>query len=375
MLNNNIDKELEVAVYERDLKKVRALLSAGADPNFQPNRENKLPHQYGNKLLHYVNSVEIAKELLLYGALVDSRNMYNETPLHTAMTCGRTAKLIRQLLKHGADVNAKDRKGNTPLNLAIKTSNKDLEVIRELLEYGADINIRNCERRLFDNHSTPLDNAMSYPECAELLIKITLIKNFDKDYRKIINLDPYKERSYYSKLSSYLDNCICEIIKMKTDCINNILSLYEFITLKETNKEVLYVNDEGVKSIRNRVFQVLTSTNYPIYRDVILAKIGASLERASLLNKLSELEVYTKSDASDYTQGVQEKTVVLDSYSKHEVAQYLSNNDLLSFIVAFYGCTDQPLCSKRNFAESGVQPNTRLYEASTSNYTKRARLE
>lgn len=374
MPNNNIDKELEVAVYERDLKKVRALLSAGANPNFQPNRENKLPHQYGNKLLHYVNSVEIAKELLLYGARVDSRNMYNETPLHTAIPCGRTAKLVIELLKHVADVNAKDRKGNTPLNLAVKTSNKNLEVIRELLEYGADINIRNRERRLFDNHSTPLDNAMSYPECAELLIKITLIKNFDKNYRKIINLDPYKGSSYYSKLSSYLDDCVCEITKMKTDSIDNSLSLYEFITSKEANKEVLYVNDEGVKSIRNRVFQVLTSTSYPIYHDVISTKIGASLERASLLNKLSELEVYTKLDVSNHSQGVQEKTVVLDSYSKHEVAQYLFNNDLLNFTVAFYRYTGQPSCLERNFTESSTQPNTRLYEASTSNYSNLAHL-
>ncbi|MGL9731599.1 MAG: hypothetical protein ACR5KX_02105 [Wolbachia sp.] len=135
------------------------------------------------------------------------------------------------------------------------------------------------------------------------------------------------------------------------------------------------MNDEGVKSIRNRVFQVLTSTNYPIYHDVISAKIGASLERTSLLNKLSELEVYTKSDASNHTQGVQEKTVVLDSYSKHEVVQYLSNNDLLDFIAAFYRYTDQPSCLKRNFTVSNTQSNTRLYEASTSNYAKRTRLE
>ncbi|MGL9688827.1 MAG: ankyrin repeat domain-containing protein [Wolbachia sp.] len=203
-------------------------------------------------------------------------------------------KLVREFLKRGAGVNVKNRKGNTPLNFAVKTSNKSLEIIRELLEYGADINIRNHRCRGSDDHRTPLDNTVDYSACAELLIKITLIKNFDKNYRKIINLDPYKGGSYYSKLSSYLDDCVREITKMKTDSIDNSLSLYEFIISKEANKEVLYVNDGGVKSIRNRVFQVLTSTNYPIYHGVISAKIGASLERTSLLNKLSELEIYTK---------------------------------------------------------------------------------
>ncbi|WP_353272537.1 hypothetical protein [Wolbachia endosymbiont (group A) of Urophora cardui] len=33
MLNNNINKELEKAVYERNLEKVKALLSAGANAN------------------------------------------------------------------------------------------------------------------------------------------------------------------------------------------------------------------------------------------------------------------------------------------------------------------------------------------------------
>lgn len=366
MSNNNINKKLEVAVYEKNLPEVKALLSAGANPNIKAERD-----LHGGTLLHLASNVEIAKELISYGAVVDARNRYNETPLHRAAI--GNLQLVREFLKRGAGVNLKNRKGNTPLNFAVKTSNRNLEIIRELLEYGADINIRNHGRRGSDDHRTPLDNADS--ACAKLLIKITLIKNFDKNYRQIINLDSYKERYDYSELSSYLDDCVCEITKMKTDSIDSSLSLYEFITSKEANKEVLYVNDEGVKSIRNRVFQLLTSTNYPIYHDVISAKLGASLERGSLLNKLSELDVYTKSDASNYVQEFQDKTVILDSYSKLEVAQYLSNNDLLNFIVAFYRDISQPSCLKRNFTESNTQPNTRVYEASTSSYAKRARLE
>ncbi|MGL9688826.1 MAG: hypothetical protein ACR5K6_03640 [Wolbachia sp.] len=71
MPNNNIDKELEVAVYEKNLKEVKALLSAGANPNIIAER-----NQFRGTLLHATSNVEIAKELISYGAMVDARNMY-----------------------------------------------------------------------------------------------------------------------------------------------------------------------------------------------------------------------------------------------------------------------------------------------------------
>ncbi|MFP3028463.1 MAG: ankyrin repeat domain-containing protein [Wolbachia sp.] len=113
MLNNNINKELEKAVYERNLEKVKALLSAGANANLRVERNR-------DTLLHTTSSVEITKELLLGGAEVNSRNMYSETPLHSAITLGKELELVRELLKHGADVNATNRKGNTALNHAVK---------------------------------------------------------------------------------------------------------------------------------------------------------------------------------------------------------------------------------------------------------------
>ncbi|WP_010407546.1 ankyrin repeat domain-containing protein, partial [Wolbachia endosymbiont of Nasonia vitripennis] len=98
MLNNNINKELEKAVYKRNLEKVKALLSAGANANLRVERNR-------DTLLHTTSSIEITKELLLGGAEVNSRNMYSETPLHSAITLGKELELVRELLKHGADVN------------------------------------------------------------------------------------------------------------------------------------------------------------------------------------------------------------------------------------------------------------------------------
>ncbi|MDR1139080.1 MAG: ankyrin repeat domain-containing protein [Rickettsiales bacterium] len=359
MLNNNINKELEKAVYEKNLEEVKALLSAGADINLRVEHNR-------DTLLHYASSVEITKELLLRGAEVNARNMYSETPLHSAITFGKKLELVRELLKHGADVNATNRKGNTALNHAVKKSDKNLEVIKELLEYGADINIRNRERRLFDNHNTPLDNAMSYPECAKLLIKFTLIKNFSKDYKQIINLTPYKTFNTYSELSRYFDDCICEILQMKTDKIKNDLSLYELVT-NNFNKHVLYDNQLSVK-----LTKIGYSVHYPIYNDIILDKIKPFLERADLLNKLNKVQVYTKLDILN--QDIKGKKVILDSDSTCNIIEYLSNDDLLNLIAAF---NDSDKCAIRSLSSLNnlVEPNTRLHEASTSNYAKRARLE
>lgn len=358
MLNSNIKSELErAALEERDLEKVNALLSAGADVNLRVRYDK-------GTLLHETCSAKMTKQLLLHNAAIDARNMYNETPLHSAITKGKKLALVRELLKHGANVNAKDRKGNTPLHLAITKRYKNLEVISELLEYGADINIRNRRSSLYGDYTTPLDNAIYHEECAKLLIKFTLMKNFSRDYRKIINLTPYEEFRTYSELSRYFDSCVCEILQMKTDKVNYDLSLYELVMTKNINREILHtsnkITDEAI-------------TNYPIYHDVISASIKLGLTRANLLNKLSNLQVCTKLDILD--QDIKEKAEVILNYDcMHNISKYLSNNDLLNFITAFHEHTGQFLDSLNSFVELSQQPDIELDEASASSCTKRARL-
>ncbi|MFP3017148.1 MAG: ankyrin repeat domain-containing protein, partial [Wolbachia sp.] len=166
MLNDNLDKELERAVCTGTLEEVKTLLTAGANVNLRVKWNS-------DTLLHITCSVDITKELLLRGAKVNALNQYRETPLHSAITLGKKLELVRELLKHGANVNATNRKGNTALNHAVKKRYTNLEVVKVLLEYGADINIRDRERRLYDNYSSSLDNALSDLECAKLLIKFT----------------------------------------------------------------------------------------------------------------------------------------------------------------------------------------------------------
>ncbi|CAH2093619.1 unnamed protein product [Euphydryas editha] len=388
--NNNINKELEKAVKEENLEKVKALLSKGANANLRVERnrdtllhtthsveitkelllggaEVNARNQYRETPLHYAISVEITKELLLGGAEVNARNQYRETPLHYAITQDKKLELVRELLKHGADVNATNRKGNTALNHAVKKCVINLGVVKELLEYGADINIRNREQRLYENCNTSLDNAVSMSlACAKLLIKFTLIRNFNKDYKKIIDLSPYKKCSNYSELSIYLDGCVCEIFQMKTEEIKDSLSLYEFVT-NNFNIHLLYNNQLPV-----RLAKIDYSIRYPIYNDIILDKVKPFLERADLLNKLSKIQFYTRLSMTD--QDVKEKKIILDHDSTYKITEYLSNDNLLNFIEAFDDFNkraSQSLSSLNDLVES----DTRLYKTSISNDTKRARLE
>ncbi len=354
MANHNINKKLEKAVYRRNLEQVKALLCAGANANIKVGRRGSFGT---DRLLHDTDSVEIGKELLRGGANVNGRNSFNQTPLHAAIYRKKILELVRELLKHGAYVNAIDPVNNTALKIAVLDNPKNLGVVKELLKYGADINIGN--RMLCGEiYNTSLDNAVEDLECAKLLIKFTLVRNFNNDYRKIIDLSPYKRCSNYRKLSSYLDACVREILQMKTDKIKDGLPLYNIVT-NNFNIHVLFNNQLAAK-----LSKIDYSISYPIYHDIISEQVKALLERTDLLKKLSEIQFYTKLDVAD--QDAKEKKIILDYDSTYNIAEYLSNDNLLNFIAAFDDSNKRTL---------EVEPNTRLYETSISDDTKRARLE
>ncbi|KAF5293373.1 hypothetical protein FQA39_LY02858 [Lamprigera yunnana] len=339
MQNNHINEEFERAVRKGYLEIVKALLSAGADANFSIGRES-------DTLLHITHSVEITKELLLGGAKVNVTNKYGITPLRSAIELGKNLELVGELLKHGADVNRTDIRGETPLSRAVKRYSDKREVIKELLlNNKIDIDIRNHE--LGWHNANCIDMDVHDLECTKLLIKFTLIMNFNKDYKKIIDLSPLNEYNNYSKLSSYLDGCVCEILQMKTDEIIDSLPLYEFVT-NSCNVQVLRNNQLSVRLAK-------IDLRYPIYNDIILDKVKPFLERADLLNMLSKIPFYTKLDVAD--QDIKGKKIILDYYSTYNITDYLSNDDLLNVILVFgdsHKFTFQPLSSLNNLVEPGT---------------------
>ncbi|XP_049943832.1 serine/threonine-protein phosphatase 6 regulatory ankyrin repeat subunit A-like isoform X2 [Schistocerca serialis cubense] len=80
--------------------------------------------------------------LLQYGACVDVRDRWLQTPLHAAAQ--GNSEIVGILAKASSDVNAADVYGCTPLHLAAQWF--DISAVRALLNAGADKNIRNNER-------------------------------------------------------------------------------------------------------------------------------------------------------------------------------------------------------------------------------------
>jgi len=91
------------------------------------------------------NYVEVTRELLRAGAVVDARNENQDTPL-LAASFNDNFERVKLLIDGGADVDAPNQYGWTPLYSAISFGNdhgpSGLDIAVYLIDKGADINVR-----------------------------------------------------------------------------------------------------------------------------------------------------------------------------------------------------------------------------------------
>lgn len=179
-----------------DLKKIRALLSRGADPhdfdgtNIAPihiaagsgsdvlrlflstkvNVELKSNQMPGWTPLFYSidwGRVESVRLLIKAGANVNARSSYGDPVLHYAAGLQQpNAEIIEALIMAGAHVNAMDRFSSTPLLKAFNSG--DIGVVEMLLKYGAEPNVQDVNFGM-----TALHYAMYYGDrkLVELLLE------------------------------------------------------------------------------------------------------------------------------------------------------------------------------------------------------------
>lgn len=102
------------------------------------------PRDDGDSLLHtacYNGAYESALMLILSGADVMARNVWQQTPLHHSTSQGHL-DIMLLLLDSGVNVNARDHQNLTPLHQAVIHSNKPAAEL--LLCYGASVYNHDC---------------------------------------------------------------------------------------------------------------------------------------------------------------------------------------------------------------------------------------
>jgi ankyrin repeat protein len=134
------DEALIVAASQRDEKKIRQLLDAGADVRARTtNGVTALMMAIEWRAVDKRGNADVAKLLLEKGADANSPDNYGRTALTRAVLLGQ-ADMVKLLLDKGADINAVDKYGWTPLMFAASQGQPD--VLRYLLDKGAYINVQ-----------------------------------------------------------------------------------------------------------------------------------------------------------------------------------------------------------------------------------------
>jgi ankyrin repeat protein len=137
-MDSQLNQDFSHSVYCRNYENIKALLSAGADPNVYD--------YYGyTALVVSLGDLPIIRLLLNYGADPNIKGTNGWTALvwSIAVTDIDSDAHVRVLLDYGADPNVYDTNVLTPLVYAI--ANDKLDVVQTLLSRGADPNIM-CDR-------------------------------------------------------------------------------------------------------------------------------------------------------------------------------------------------------------------------------------
>ncbi|XP_055932931.1 serine/threonine-protein phosphatase 6 regulatory ankyrin repeat subunit B-like [Argiope bruennichi] len=183
---------LERAIYERNCNEVKILIAAGADINHTLN-------EHLDTMLHKAKTAGIARDLLGYSANVNARNLFDRTPLHTAVLDGRSADLVQTLIEHGPNVNAKDSDGLTPLHYAVKS--KKVDLIKCLVMNNANISFKEVLTDL-----SPLCSAMLQEDMigVQALIKYGLLKDFEDNYSRVFKTIYSSTIIFYHDIDSHV---------------------------------------------------------------------------------------------------------------------------------------------------------------------------
>jgi ankyrin repeat protein len=140
------DTPLIVSSMQRNFRVMAALLEHGADAGVH--------NKHGVTVLHLASMWfnrehhELAKSLLVHGAVVDATDLGGQTPLHSLSSFSKDGIFMTKfLLENGADVNATTNAGLSPLHYCALSRERRVDLAALLLENGALINATDIHGR------------------------------------------------------------------------------------------------------------------------------------------------------------------------------------------------------------------------------------
>ncbi|UWX11168.1 CRPV-059 [Crowpox virus] len=228
---------------------------------------------------------EIVKLILDLGVPVNIDN-HNILPLQKAIQ-KRKPEIFELLIHYGADVHMKNIYGDTPLHTAAST--RHFYSIKRLLELGADINSVNIigETPLYSmciinnlNNIAPISNKPKlYKEETAMISHLMLLVQKDRD---IMNDRGYKRTISVIGTSplynGILLNCQEELNYLKTQYLANNYTLCDFILDKDDNSLARFFKHPKLSKIRTLNF----------YKSIGEKNISISANRYMLLYKASD---------------------------------------------------------------------------------------
>jgi ankyrin repeat protein len=131
---------------------IKSLLEEGLNPNVKNESRQTALHLLAKDYESSETVMNIISLFCDYGAIIDSKDYYGDTPLHIACGCGALSK-VKLLLKYKANINIRNKDGLTPLHCSVLDS-RNYEVAKYLIENGANINLCDYHGR------SPLNNAV-----------------------------------------------------------------------------------------------------------------------------------------------------------------------------------------------------------------------
>lgn len=267
---------LHLAAFRGDTDLLSCLLQAGADVNLLDENDCSPLHIACTRTPQSLGDIRL---LIKYGALVNSKNVLGQTPLHIClvqhlsenMSITAWEEVVNELICSGSDLNLADSNGNSPLlllaKLAVKATHEDirahsLAMLRRFLsKSNIDPNMSTSSGKTLFMYCAQI--ALAHDLGKYLISKRAVIESTDNNGMRALHYAcQHGNRSFVSLL-------------LKHNCSLNVLD-------KNGRSELYYC----IESKSSEIFEELVTAGSDInLRD----NLGSSLLHHSLINKADDI--------------------------------------------------------------------------------------